>query len=443
MEATYNFDDTFQHKTLDKIYGEPDAVSLQKLFKQLNRNARSVTSTLGGGQYGHMFLVMTEAAWNALPGTTPVQEPQDPGPFILEGRERAAEIAVNEKAHEEVKRKYNKFQALKRILKNQLIAAIEPAYLDPIRCGLTDMILHPIADIITFLQDTYGKMTVNQVEECNTKIKNFAYDPSKSINLLLTAVQNHTDLLAIAGAPLNDKQVQDLAYYIINKYQIFKEALVAWNKIEEPKTWEMMKEHMRREYQMLKDVNALSISESALNTSDFIQELKFEQENLLNKAEKRFKTGLTEVMNLAISDIENGKDENGAHTEQMNNTTEINVLKQEIKKLQAQLQNRSNSNTIGTPRFNNNRPQQANQTFERQYYCWTHGAGHSGWNCRNPADGHQPEATFNNRMGGNNYGCWNSRPRRFNNSGTFSNRNKNRFNTNSTSTTQITDNTTK
>ena len=72
MEFTYNFDDTFQHKTLDKIYGEPDTMSLQKLFKQLIRNSWSVTSTFGGGQYGHLFMVMSDAEWNALPGTTTV-----------------------------------------------------------------------------------------------------------------------------------------------------------------------------------------------------------------------------------------------------------------------------------------------------------------------------------------------------------------------------------
>ena len=65
MESTYNFD--FEHKTIDKIYGEPNARSLQKVFKQLRRNARSITSPLGGGQYGHLFMVMTQNDWDNLP----------------------------------------------------------------------------------------------------------------------------------------------------------------------------------------------------------------------------------------------------------------------------------------------------------------------------------------------------------------------------------------
>ena len=95
MPSTYNFDDYFEHKTLDRIYGEPTAKSLQKLFKQLKRNARSVTSSLGGGQYGHLFMVIPEDKWNNLPGTTPVIPPPDPGPFTLNGRLTAVKIAVN------------------------------------------------------------------------------------------------------------------------------------------------------------------------------------------------------------------------------------------------------------------------------------------------------------------------------------------------------------
>ena len=102
MESTYNFDDFFEHKTLQKIHGEPNTKSLQKLFKQLRKNARSVQSTLGGGgQYGHLFMVMSEDEWNNLPGTVPVDVPQDPGPFELDGRTRPAEISVVEKAHED------------------------------------------------------------------------------------------------------------------------------------------------------------------------------------------------------------------------------------------------------------------------------------------------------------------------------------------------------
>ena len=93
------------------MYGEPTTKSLQKLFKQLNRNARSITPTLGGGQYSHLFMVITEDEWENLPDTTPVV--QDPGPFALKVLLNASEITVNQKNHDNEKKKYNRYQALK------------------------------------------------------------------------------------------------------------------------------------------------------------------------------------------------------------------------------------------------------------------------------------------------------------------------------------------
>ena len=419
MTTTYDFENYFEHKTLDKVFGEPTTHSLHQLFKQLKRNARSVPSTLGGGQYGHLFMVLTPEEWTALPESTPVIPPEDPDPFALQRGTPAVEIAVNQKTHEEEKKKYNKFQALKRILRNQLVSAIQPEYLDPIRCEITDMVNEEVPEIIKFLQNAYGKMSVNEIEEETARIRNFAYDPTTSINILLTAIQKHADILKIAGAELRDTQIQTLAYYLLNKYDLFRDALKAWNKVPTPKTWDMMKTHMRSEYNMLKEVNALSIQESALNTTDIMNELKNQQEELLDSAEKRFKTNLTEVMNMAISDVESKNDT----SEQINNAAEINTLKQEIKKLTTQLQNSRGraishfdaiSTSQGPRNFLPNQRYRRNN-FQRQFYCWTHGAGHSGWNCKNPAEGHQPSATFNNRKGGSNFGCYTSKPRRFQN----------------------------
>ena len=42
----------------------------------------------------------------------------------------------------------------------------------------------------------------------------------------------------------------------------------------------------------------------------------------------------------------------------------------------------------------------------RKFYCWTHGlTNHSSDRCLTPAEGHQPQATLYNRMGGNTRNC--------------------------------------
>ena len=46
----------FQHKALTHIHGQPTYASLKTLLDELEANASSVPTTLGGGVYGHLGL---------------------------------------------------------------------------------------------------------------------------------------------------------------------------------------------------------------------------------------------------------------------------------------------------------------------------------------------------------------------------------------------------
>jgi len=68
-----------------------------------------VCTSLGGGQFGHLFLILTVAKWNALVGTMPGVEPADPGPFVLPGRNTPATIALAGKTHDAIKKRHEFF----------------------------------------------------------------------------------------------------------------------------------------------------------------------------------------------------------------------------------------------------------------------------------------------------------------------------------------------
>jgi len=57
--------------------------SLQLLKKQAFANAQAVPTNLGGGQYGHLALLMTPAKYQVLPNTAPFPELPHPGPLPL------------------------------------------------------------------------------------------------------------------------------------------------------------------------------------------------------------------------------------------------------------------------------------------------------------------------------------------------------------------------
>ena len=53
----------FNYKTLTRIHGIPDDYSIKTLEDEVKANASSVQSSLRGGQYGHLGLVLLDTKY--------------------------------------------------------------------------------------------------------------------------------------------------------------------------------------------------------------------------------------------------------------------------------------------------------------------------------------------------------------------------------------------
>ena len=61
MTTIDNIVSKFEYKTLNRIHGEPLLNTVLQLYNQLKRNAQRIPTTLGGGQYGYLALVVKPA----------------------------------------------------------------------------------------------------------------------------------------------------------------------------------------------------------------------------------------------------------------------------------------------------------------------------------------------------------------------------------------------
>jgi hypothetical protein len=68
----------FPVKALPSITGEPDYDNINHMIQQLYTNAASVATSLGGGQHGHIGLIMPVTLYATLSQTAYVT-PNDPG----------------------------------------------------------------------------------------------------------------------------------------------------------------------------------------------------------------------------------------------------------------------------------------------------------------------------------------------------------------------------
>ena len=79
LDNHVNYVDTyFEYKTLSKIHGEPTYESIKKIKDELKSNASAVNSDLGGGQHGHLGLVLSAAEYQSI-SNTPYIRPVHPG----------------------------------------------------------------------------------------------------------------------------------------------------------------------------------------------------------------------------------------------------------------------------------------------------------------------------------------------------------------------------
>ncbi len=119
-------DTCFQHKLLTKIHGAPTHETLQNVSTELKANAGSVPSTLGGGQNGHLGLLLSATIYATLANTAPWATPGNPGVFAPPVAGTGPQIEAAREVWRELKREFIICQATDKALIALLVEAIDP-----------------------------------------------------------------------------------------------------------------------------------------------------------------------------------------------------------------------------------------------------------------------------------------------------------------------------
>ena len=415
-------EDYFEYKQLSKIYGKPTLETLITLHRQLKRNAQRVPTTLGGGQLGYLALTVTPTVYNSIPNATNFIRPSDPGIFSLTPNpvpttrgSRAAgpavapplspsDIALQKALHDKNKRLYNETQAVEMVLRNQLIEAIEPIYLRPLRNRTTDMINDYIPDIIKFLLKNYGQLSDPQLLQKEQDLIAFTYNPQDQPDVVFNEIEDYSDVCEIISS-IDDRKKLQLAYCIFQKKGIFRDTLKMWNaKPTVDKTYDNFKLFMRQEHSELTAVGALNIQQSSLNEVKLLQTLNEHQEQMSQRLDEHFKVNFIEALtqfnqieNQSFSDVSSSYTPppaaaNAVQYSPSNDTIEqllatVRDLSSKVESLTSKNQSYKNVKNEINPR--------TGKPFKR--YCWSCGCcTHWGRICPNKKKGHKDEATFKN-----------------------------------------------
>ena len=164
--STINPSTNFPHPVLTKITGKPNYASISTLEMELNANAMSVESTRGGGQYGLLALVVSPAAYVALPNAVQFIAPPNPGPAPVHANQatgpQITETNRQFKAAQEEKASYDNTEAS---LKKQLIEAVGDDFISIHRDRLLGYALVSTLVLITHIKVKYGKVTEDDLKQ--------------------------------------------------------------------------------------------------------------------------------------------------------------------------------------------------------------------------------------------------------------------------------------
>ena len=115
----------FKYKTPTPIRGEPTHKSLKRLKLELQANASSVETDLGGRNYGYLGLVLTNEEYALIPNIQPFIASNYPPPLVIPANTSQIQALELKEQHEEEKRLYLECKNVKKALLRHTQDALE------------------------------------------------------------------------------------------------------------------------------------------------------------------------------------------------------------------------------------------------------------------------------------------------------------------------------
>ena len=390
----------FEYPILDKIHGAPTFSTLNRLKKQLQANAQSVSSDLGGGAHGHLGLVLTPTEY-ATVSDIAYTMPAHPGSLTIPRNTDAVEAVRRRDAHQERIRKFREATDVQKALIRQIVASIDGHYIDELRNATTNTITKTIPEILQHLFDNFSDVTSHDIQQAEDKIRQYFWniaEPPMSFYHLIEELQT---LATAAKIPRTETQMINYGIDILQKTGDMEKGLLDWfEKPANQHTWQNFKLHFTQAHRALRKIRGKTIKNTPFHQANsIIHELN----NNISTLRDEFRESISLITpqpppSPYIPPQSPSPSPTSSLTPTANSVTTQDLL-QIISQLQSQLNQQQNPSQYKKPKSSFIR----NQT---DHYCWTHGAcGHDSKDCRNKKPGHEDSATFENKLGGSTFFC--------------------------------------
>jgi hypothetical protein len=387
----------FPTKNIPPISGEPDYASISSMVQTMYGNAASLPTTLGGGQHGHVGLIMTPILYATLSDTN-YESPDNPGNNIVQPAGRVMDREHQWHEHKEAKRIFSNNQNMDDALKAQVINNIDDTYLNERQNKYTGYMGVSTRDLFDHLLDRYGKITPADIAECKRRI-NEALDSTHPIDIYFQTIDECIQYAADGQVAFTPDQILQTAYHTISTSGFYNDACKEWRKkTTADRTWPLFKSFFAAEHLDLKEQQKVNISQNNFHGANATHDITDALEHLAFAA-----TTDRDIVTQLTTSVQELTNANKQLTEQLQR-----VLKTNDKLVQKLQINPPPSDTPRTNRTTGGRRPFVHAEWVARLdppgYCWTHGyqvlPEHNSQNCMDKAANHRDTATRTNIQGG-------------------------------------------
>jgi hypothetical protein len=237
---------TFPHPELTVIHDKPTYDSVRRLEKELYANAQTIPSLLGGGQHGHLGVVMPAAEYlviSAVAYVVPVHPGTQP---VHPANSTAAQMNEANRQYDNSLTQVALHLSVVNALRQQIMGAIDTKYLIELEHPDLGFIASP-HDMLEYLKTTYGDITPDDIDK-NSATLTAPWNPDDPIQDLWLRIRDAQVFATRANEPIGDDAAIRHTLKALEASGVFTFALDNWRlKDDATKTMASFKEHFTKE----------------------------------------------------------------------------------------------------------------------------------------------------------------------------------------------------
>ena len=260
--------DEIRKETVTKIHGQPTSHDLTNLEREIISILANIPTTLGGGNHGHVGVIMNPTEYNTMTEGTDFVNPVNPGiyPVNLALNAAAGARARAEAEHRELINQFETFEGVRLGTKDLILEAVDNEYLNEIEHDTLGFLNQTPRQMLQHLLTRGGSLDFADTKELLAE-RDGEWNVSENPQVYFNRVEKAIKGLTRNGIRSDPNERRDIALFHLKATGEFDPAVREWEaKPAADKTWANIKTFIAAEYTRENKQNKMSAKHFKANT---------------------------------------------------------------------------------------------------------------------------------------------------------------------------------